>query len=266
MDCIGRVIRVSMALFSEGHAMFARHLVITANACVALLLSQLSQALPIADSIAEFSGTQAQDGWSYGLYNRTAGGPYTPAGFVAFDTFDGSTWRASDAQVGANNNDFLNLNSVGGHPNGIGPSPQTANIWAVRRYASELAGLISIGFDLRKVNTVNPNGGGITGRIFVDGVEVFTRFIANADGVGVQDSIVRQVAVGSLIDFVIDPLGIAPGTGDGAESARADGSHFSAVIGLAPIAEPGSLALVLGASLAACSARRRQRSKEHRPA
>jgi hypothetical protein len=92
-----------------------------------------------------------------------------------------------------------------------------------------------------KVNNVNPNGGGITGRIFTDGIEVLTRFIANTDGISAQDSVVRQVASGSLIDFVIDPLGIAPGTGDGAAAARADGAHFLPSSAWHPAPNPGHL-------------------------
>lgn len=206
-------------------------------------------AVPLADSQAEFSGVQGQDNWSYGFFNLTAtGGPFTTGGFVAFATFNAARWEASDAQIGAQNNGFLSINQVGGHPAGIGPGTQDSIIWAVRRYQSEVSGLVDIALDLRKLNVLNSAGGGITGRVFIDGVEVFTQFIANLDDVGVQPVITRVVALGSLIDFVIDPTGSAPVTGnDGIFSARADGSHFSAVIA-AHVTEPGGLA-VLGAGL-----------------
>jgi hypothetical protein len=73
--------------------MFERQRVLVASAGVAVIVSQPIQAPPIAHSIADCSATQGLGGWSYGSYNRTAGGPYTFAGFIAFDTFDGSTWR-----------------------------------------------------------------------------------------------------------------------------------------------------------------------------
>ena len=198
--------------------------------------SHRADAVVIANSVADFSGVQGQDSWFYGLVNRGDPGVafvYDPnTDFEPFDTLvAGPGWNASDAQVGANNNDFLNIGQFGGHPTGIGPGGQDSIIWATRRYVSEVDGLVKIAFDLRKTNVVNNNGGGITGRIFVDGVEVFTQFIDNFDGIGVQSALARQVTVGTLIDFVIDPTGIAPpNSGDGDFSARADGSHFSAVI------------------------------------
>ena len=150
--------------------------------------------------------------------------------------------------IGDQNNDFLYLDQSGGHPTGIGPGAQDNIIWAVRRYQSEFTGLVDIAFDLRKLNIVNSGGGGITGRIFIDGVEVFTQFIENDDGGGVQNVLTRAVSVGSFIDFAIDPSGVLPKTGgDGPLSARADGSHFSAVI-LTHVPEPSGI-LLLGIGL-----------------
>jgi hypothetical protein len=204
---------------------------------------------PIADSMVEFSGVQGQDNWFYGFYNQGAAGGsphgYTVGGFTAFDTFVAGRWEASDAQVGANNNDFLNLNAVGGHPNGLDLG-QDRLIWAVRRYQSEVAGLVDIAFDLRKINVSNSLGGGVTGRIFIDGVEVYTQFIENLDDLGVQGVLTANVSVGSFIDFAIDPTSNNPPGGQSPFSARADGSHFSATISPNAIPEP-STAMLLGA-------------------
>ena len=63
-------------------------------------------AVPIADSITEFSNTQGQNNWSYGFFNQ--GGntsmAYSSNSFQAFDTFNSAParWEASDSQVGAN--------------------------------------------------------------------------------------------------------------------------------------------------------------------
>ena len=214
---------------------------------IALTLTAPVRAVVIADSIAEFSSTQGQDGWFYGLFN--AGGipgspdPYSTAAFAELDVFNLTRWEASDALVGADNNDFLSLDSVGGHPTGIGPEAQDSVIWAVRRYLSDFAGDAVIDFDLRKLNTGNDRGGGITGRIFIDGVEIFAAFIANDDGIGIQDVLPATLAVGTVIDFAIDSTGVLPvAGGDGPFSARADGSHFSAVI---RTAEPASVSLMM---------------------
>lgn len=103
---------------------------------------------------------------------------------------------------------------------------------------------MDITFDLRKTNFINPRGGGIIGRIFVDGVEVFSQPIANNDGIGIQDTITHEVQVGSVLDFAIDPTGEVPDEGsDGIFSARADGSAFEVVIE-EHIPEPGSLTLL----------------------
>lgn len=214
----------------------------------------------IANSVVEFSGVQGQDSWFYGFYNQgtTGGSPhgYTVGGFTAFDSFAVAIWQASDAQVGANNNDFLNLNADGGHPTGLDLG-QTSLIWAVRRYQSEVAGEVDIAFDLRKINVLNTLGGGITGRIFVDGFEVYTQFIKNMDGIGVQGIITASVSIGSKIDFAIDPTSANPPQNQSPFSARADGSHFSAKISTHVVPEPTSLAVLCTGCLALLVSRRR---------
>ena len=232
------------------------------------LVGSLAHAAPIADSIADFSNVQGQNGWFYGFFNQ---GPnnslaYSPGGFQNFTTFGvvgAGVWGASNAQVGAQNNVYLSLDANGGHPNGIGPDAQDSIIWAVRRYTSSSAGLFDLGYLLRKRNISNPNGGGITGHIFVDGVELLDQFIANLDGVGVQDILTVSLNAGSFIDLAIDPTGLATQRDASIHAARADGTDFSATLSVHTTAlpEPGTLALVLaalaGLSLTGLSARRR---------
>ena len=222
-----------------------------------------ANALPIADSIADFSSTQGGAGWSYGYFNAGAapGASYTTGAFVAFDTYSvvDNRWEASAAQVGAANNVYLSINANGGHPNGIGPDAQDSIIWAIRRYTSAFAGAVDVDYLLRKANISNANAGGITGHLFVDGVELLDQFIANADGVGVQGTFSVLLNVGSVIDFAIDPEGLATSRDPSVFSARADGTDVSAVIRAGTIPEPG-VALLLLAALPAFRARRRMRA------
>ena len=215
------------------------------------LVGSLAHAAPIADSIADFSNVQGQNRWYYGFFNQ---GPdnstaYSPGSFQNFTTFGvvgAGVWGASDVQVGSQNNVYLGLGSATGHPTGLKPpDEQDRIIWAVRRYVSEVAGDIDIALDLRKDNT-NPNGGGITGRVFVDGVEIYTQFVAATNGAGFQPTLVHNVALDSIIDFVIDPLGVAVNS-DGPFSPRADGTRFSAVISVHTVPVAPTAWLVLAA-------------------
>ena len=219
------------------------------------LVGSVAHAAPIADSIADFSNVQGQNGWYYGFFNQ---GPdnstaYSPGSFQNFTTFGvvgAGVWGASDAQVGSQNNVYLGLGSATGHPTGLKPPDQQDSIiWAVRRYVSEVAGDIDIALDLGKDNT-NPNGGGITGRVFLDGVEIYTQFAAATNGAGFQPTLVRNVALDSIIDFLIDPLGVAINQ-DGPFSPRADGTRFSAVISAhtVPVAPTAWLVLAALAAL-----------------
>ncbi len=41
----------------------------------------------VADSAAEFSGTQGQNGWNYGYYDGDSASPFTPTDFEEFPLF-----------------------------------------------------------------------------------------------------------------------------------------------------------------------------------
>lgn len=212
--------------------------------------SVMAHALPLASSIDDFSGVQGQNNWQYGFFDQ---GPdnslaYTTGAFRQFDTFDliAGSWRASNAQVEEKNNFYLSLSRTSGHPTGLGVDAQDRIIWAVRRYEIQTTGLVDIAIDLGKDNT-NPDSGGITGRLFVNGNEIFTQFIGATDAAGVQRSFVIPVSIGDLIDFAIDPLGLATQR-DGVYAPRADGTHYSARIAShvnsVPIAPTGALVAI----------------------
>jgi hypothetical protein len=91
---------------------------------------------------------------------------------------------------------WTSLWATGGHPNGQTTSGGRLPIqqWAVRRWVSEIDGVIDISGILQ--------GGSTIGRIFVDGVELLSQSIS-----GQTTNYNLRVAVqkGTFIDFAIDP-------------------------------------------------------------
>jgi hypothetical protein len=144
----------------------------------------------IADSVAEFSGVQGSNNWFYGHYS----GSVTGTNLSLMQFFNNSVWS-----VTATIPPFALLTAQGGHPDNVGGTMQ----FPTRRWVSEVEGPITIVGRLAKGDT--GGGDGITGRIRVDGVQVFSRLIAANDGVGTNFSIAASVTVGSVVDFVIEP-------------------------------------------------------------
>ena len=208
--------------------------------CASILAISLSSAnaAQIAYSVAEFSSVQGKNNWYYGYFEKglPSSPGYTASAFELLDRYipnadpNLSRWNLTPPP-GESYAGYPSIRMTGSHPTGIGPAPLKEIIWSVLRYQSEVSGLITIDYDLGKENIFNPQGGGITGHIFVDGREVFTKLITNLDSAGVQGRITAKVKLGSFIDFAVDPLGIKPLAGaDSIYSARADGTRFTARI------------------------------------
>jgi hypothetical protein len=220
-----------------------------AIAAAILLSASLPAAAQIANSVTEFSGTQGQNSWNYGFYDRTndAGGVYNAlTDFQLMTQFDGTTWKVQNGTFWT----FLSADTA--HPNGTTTSGGRLPVeqWAIRRYTSEVAGTINISGTLAKVQG-QTGGNGVTGRIFVDGVEVFTQNIAGSDTTGVNYSFNMNVSGGSLVDFALDPL---------ASDDLSDSTRFTAVINTvaAPEAGTGALLLMGVLSTAGIAGRRRR--------
>ncbi len=208
--------------------------------CAPALAITLSpaNAAQIAYSVADFSSVQGQKNWYYGYFEKglPSGPNYTPNAFELLDRYVPNVdanlrkWTLTPPP-GEDYGGYPWLRPTGGHPAGIGPVPQEEIIWSVLRYRSPVSGFVTISYDLGKGNTSVPRGGGVTGRIFVDGRQILSRLITNLDSIGVRGSLTANVTVGSFIDFAVDPLGIKPLVGaDSVYSARADGTRFTARI------------------------------------
>jgi hypothetical protein len=204
----------------------------------------------IADSRTDFSGTQGQNGWSYGYRNFTADGGATNynavTGFVPFtdDLFNGTIWDLEPAASGP----WDELGREASHPNGSN-SPPNDEHWTIRRWqASELTQprMLRLRWHVRKVNL---NGTGVTGALYINGVLVESASVAGNDGTGVIRTNFATIKPTDLIDLIHSPVGP---TGDRADGA--DGSALwltiDAVVPAVPAAGPKLQTLTLNAGQA----------------
>jgi hypothetical protein len=163
----------------------------------------------IADSVAEFTGTQGQSNWFYGYWDRKADGDgsYAAGEFIAFPRGTGNTlsstnyWDGSKWDWPAGNPPFTELTASGGTPAGDNGVPARAVHWTIRRYVSEASGPVRITGTLAYSGSNYVCGDGVIARILVDGAEVMQQPIQHAS---VGYSIAANVSLGSFIDFVLD--------------------------------------------------------------
>lgn len=148
----------------------------------------------VADSAAQFAGTQGQDGWQYG--SETAPGFV----FTPMTQFDGTTWWVNQGTV------WTRLWDSGGHPNGTVTSNGREPIlqYAVRRWTSNVDATVQVEGHVAKDDT-NAASHGIVVEIDVDGVSQYQQSIGGQDGVGVDYSFTCSVKQGSNIDFILMP-------------------------------------------------------------
>jgi hypothetical protein len=207
-------------------------------ASVCLASNSLALADPIADSVADFSGTQGLGGWHYGYY---PGPDYTPTGFQQMTQFTGGTWYVQAGTC------WTQLWPNGGHPQGTDSSPpyQAAEQWAVRRWISSVDGDFALTGHLADLDGGTDSGSnGIIGHIFVDGSELYSHTIDNGDLTGVDYIIPISLNVGSILDIAIEPR---------LQNARYDSTLFTAQV----VPEAGSI-IFLGLGAATLLRRRRR--------
>jgi hypothetical protein len=210
---------------------------------------QAQAAITIADSVADFSGTQGQDGWFYGYYRRSGdtGGYDANADFRLLPTHragDGSGvpggWILDESRF------YTGIDSDQQHGNGAVSGVEDVEHWAVRRYVAETSGAVTIAGFTREDAKIGPNDDGTIAKILINGTEVFSRDIAPEDQTPNPYAVLANVEVGDKIDFVM-----LPGAND-----YYDCPFFTAVITVVP--EPATAGL-LAAGAVALLARRRRR-------
>ena len=204
------------------------------------------QASILADSEAEFSSVQGQDNWQYGYYD----GPFVPSDFQPMPNYDTAFgfWYIADGSGGY----WTRLTSAGGHPNGLNGNNgrRAENQWAVRRWTSEVDGLLTISGEIADFSPLGGNG--IIAHIFVGGAEVYTH-VLDTWGASHSFSFSASVPMGTTVDFAIDPR-------DGDDGN--DTTRFNAQIAAVP--EPVATGVLAGLGLAGFAAWRRTVGRRER--
>ena len=163
----------------------------------------------LADSVADFSGTQGNNGWFYGYWRQDTdpNSTYEAADFVQFPRGTGNVladtnyWNGSKWDWPAGDPPWTELTAGGGHPNASNGTPGRPTHWAIRRYVSESAGPLRLTGTLACNSSGGTCGDGVIGRIFVDGVQVYEQ---NVSFQSLGYSIVVAANLDSQIDFVIE--------------------------------------------------------------
>jgi hypothetical protein len=217
---------------------------------VALLLvpsSAAAQVLTIADSVAEFSGTQGQDGWYYGYYRRSGdSGGYDPdtdfRQFTDFHSGDGletAFWILDETRF------FTAMDHDQQHGNASVSARDDVEHWSIRRYVAEAAGPATITGFTREDTAVGTGDDGTIAKILINGDEVFSRDIAPEDQIVNPYAVLADLAVGDLVDFVMLP----------GETDYFDCPFFTATITMVP--EPGLVGLLAAGAMTLLGRRRR---------
>lgn len=182
----------------------------------------------MADSSAEFSGEQGYAGWYYGYYNKSldSDGVYQTNDFIPFPSIPGTYgvsnyWTGSSWDWYNGNPPWTMLASTEGHPNG---SNNGQIHWAIRRWVCEAPGNIQLRIRYAKRD---PNcGNGTTCRVFLNGLEKFSKAVAYNDTTGFTTNIIiNNVKIGDYLDLAIDPTGT-----DGQPTDPCDTTIFTAIV------------------------------------
>jgi hypothetical protein len=188
-----------------------------------------------ANSTADWSpsGTQGENSWTYGYYDRSTDGDgtYSAGEFQAFPRDGGGHsptdfWSGSQWDWFAGNPPWDEIGQTTGHPNHPNGNPvdpanhATHEHWVIRRWNSTVDGNLRVRFQFRKTN---PNcGDGVVCKIFHNGVEVYSQGIASNDAIGRDDVVdLTDVFIGDTIDLALTP---------GAGNDFCDGSAFTGII------------------------------------
>jgi hypothetical protein len=153
----------------------------------------------VADSEAEFSCVQGQDGWHYGYF----AGPFTSQDFQPMTqcgpdilgSYTGNAWMVDPRAY------WTSIRSVISFPNGPAScGRQPVEQWAVRRWVSNVAGPVTIA---GTVADAVASFDGFTAHIIIDGVRVFSQVVNRLEEWPYH--LDATVNAGATVDFAIQP-------------------------------------------------------------
>lgn len=230
------------------------------GALATLAGSAMANPMIVADSVADFSGVQGENGWSYGWYNLEdiaidgSSVSINTAEFRLFDFYSPATGRwgvdsdsASGNQgSGAVPGSFAVVSQTLMHAHSPNPGFSSIGVvgeeqWSVRRWISGFDGPMTLSGFIGYASMDTALGNGTEAYVLVDGVSVYRYDVAPGDTTGTEFSLELSVAAGSVIEMVLGSKG----------DSLFDATVFT-VQGSRVIPAPGSMALIgLGGLLAA---------------
>ena len=198
-----------------------------AAACSILTVGLLGTlpAAPVADSEADFNGTQGEDGWTYGyriVDSDDDRANYDPdADFMAFEEDDDWTWDGTRWDSALGNVPWTEVGASGGHPNGTNNGDEH---WVIRRWAPDIASTtpVAIQWHLHKNNVNCGNGTSVS--VHHNGARIDFGAVEGNDGDGIDSVVYANINPGDTIDVALTPEGPDEGTGD-----SCDGSTWTVV-------------------------------------
>ena len=219
--------------------MTLRHLLaaFAVSACLFSGSSLVAQAV-IADSFDDWSadGTQGENNWFNGWYNLTddelnGDGAYEPDDFNEFENdesgivetvpgayypFDPASppnhWTGSAWELNTAVQPWTMIGPMDTHPNGTNFAEEH---WTIRRWISDRDQVgAAVVWEIRKVN---PNGTGVTGKLFINGDEVDTAAVDET--VGVRRLVAHDLSVGDIIEVACTPVGPTGDPVDGSDGS-----------------------------------------------
>jgi hypothetical protein len=217
-----------------------------------LFASSASATVILADSVADFSPTQGNNGWYYGYYDQTVYGPvfqvsdfqlmaqYLTNPYPGDIVLNHPSWMVQDGTY------WTQLWANGAQPNGAVTSTgrRSEEQLTDLRWESDYSGEIEIVGHFAKIDT-SQNSEGVTGIVYMNGTQIWSQYINGQDGTGVNYDISLAVQAGDVFDFQISPW---------QSTDWNDSTTFTSQVSEVP--EPATMGL-FGLGLAAVIARRR---------